>query len=103
VRERSQEIGILRAQGLRARAVRTLFFAKAIVLGVLGGVAGFVGGSAAVLLWHHAALTSWSSVLVDSTSLPVAIVMSLGACLLGTLFPAWMAVHRDVAVVLNQE
>ena len=67
---------------------------------IIGGVA---GGATAVLLWQDAAWSMWSVVMLGNAGLPLAIAMSAGACLLGSCFPAWMAIHRDVAVVLSEE
>lgn len=46
VRERKQEIGILRALGYSAGKITALFLGKALLLGILGAVLGFIIGTA---------------------------------------------------------
>ena len=48
VRDRSSEIGILRALGLRTRQVLLLFLGRALLAGFLGSLAGFLAGVLAV-------------------------------------------------------
>jgi hypothetical protein len=53
VRTRRAEIGIWRALGLRSRQVIFIFLAKALLLGVVGAVAGCALGFATGLAWSH--------------------------------------------------
>jgi putative ABC transport system permease protein len=104
VRDRAQEIGVLMAQGFRARAVGHLIYAKAIVQGIAGGVIGFiVGGSTAVAFQH-----TWTGIAALHAAtvfeyFGMAVVMSAIACLLGSWLPASLAVRMDPAVVLRHE
>jgi putative ABC transport system permease protein len=64
VRERTAEIGLLRALGAKRRQILSLFLGEAVVLAGLGGTAGLVlgVGLAAVLHWAVPALpvhTPW--------------------------------------------
>jgi putative ABC transport system permease protein len=103
VRERSEEIGVLMALGLRFCVIQILFFSKAMLLGLIGGILGFLCGSAVVLLGHGAGNASWSTAIFSTSALPFAVVLSVGACLLGTWLPARLAARLDVALVLREE
>ncbi len=50
VEERRREIGTLLTLGATRGSIYRLFFAKSIVLGVLGGIGGYVVGTLAALI-----------------------------------------------------
>ena len=45
VTDRAQEIGVLIAQGFGPRAVQSLFVSKAVLLGLFGGITGYICGA----------------------------------------------------------
>ncbi|MCD6287626.1 MAG: FtsX-like permease family protein [Candidatus Hydrogenedentes bacterium] len=51
VRERRGEFGILRAFGLRARQIVSVFLLKAVLIGVIGAGLGYVAGFVAGSIW----------------------------------------------------
>lgn len=104
VRERRAEIGLLRAIGKRSGSIASLFLGKAILLGMVGGVAGCLLG----YFFARWLATSVFEVTVDSfTPSTLASVCAI----LGTPFVAAMAsylptlaaVKQDPAVVLSGE
>ena len=89
VNERRKEIGTLRMIGAPKRSIYGLLFGKAAILGLVGGVLGYLlGTTAGVILGPELAG-------LDVPPVPVyllwAILLSLAAALLGTLVPAWRA------------
>ena len=99
VQERRQEIGTLMAVGMTSRGILKVFLTKAILLGLVGGVVGYIVGTAmAVGLGPRLAqvpvfpLAAWLlwSVLVSVTIMVVA-----------SAIPAAKAARLDPAVILR--
>src|SRR5256714_11943581 len=87
VTERTREIGIRKALGASRGDIRRQFFAEALTLSVLGGIAGMLAGSALAALVQAvsplpARVTAWS----------IALALSLGASV-GVVFGVYPA-HR---------
>jgi len=104
VRERQQEIGVLRALGFPSGRLAALFLGRAVLVGVAGAVVGFVAGSAVALrlgpgvfrlvqsnLTPLYSLLGWSLLLAPLTAAVAA------------LLPALAAVRLDPAVTLVRE
>jgi ABC-type lipoprotein release transport system permease subunit len=103
VRERRQEIAVLRAIGKGAGMVASLFLGKAILLGVLGGVLGCVIGYAAarivgVMLKISPASFDTPTVLLVATLLGTPIIAVLASYL-----PTRFAVRQDPALLLQDQ
>ncbi|QDU94254.1 FtsX-like permease family protein [Lignipirellula cremea] len=103
VRERRTEIGLLRALGKNSSAIATLFLGRAVLLGLLGGLAGSLCGF--LLAWWVAS----DVLLVDPdrfTVSPLILLMALlGGPLLAamaTYIPTLSAVTQDPAIVLME-
>src|SRR5688500_14735048 len=81
VRERTQEIGLLRAIGARRSAVARLFVGEAMLLAGVGGVGGLALGLALVLLaqWALPAMPATISPLYVALSLALAVTIGLVA------------------------
>ncbi|MBN2318144.1 MAG: ABC transporter permease [Acidobacteria bacterium] len=107
VRSRREEIGILRAMGVSSKRIFLLFIWKHISIGVLGGILGFIAGSAVGLLIpgreanisidFFSPLTFW---------LKMAALAVVGASLLAVIagwIPAMIASGQDPAEVLREE
>jgi len=100
VTERTREIGIRKALGASRGDIRRQFFAEALTLSVLGGIAGMLAGSALAGLVQAvsplpARVTAWS----------IALALSLGASV-GVVFgvyPAHRASRLDPIEALRQE
>ena len=71
VRERTQEIGLLRAIGARRSAIARLFVGEAMLLAGVGGVGGLALGMALVLL------AQWALPAMPATISPVYVALSL--------------------------
>lgn len=94
VRERTGEIGILRALGLRSRQMLILFLTRALVTGFVGALLGFVSG----------VLVTWPA--MPAVQLPWLPVVLLAAPMLAALacwLPALIAAQQDPANILSKE
>ena len=93
VNERRKEIGILRMIGAKKSSIYGMLLGKAAILGLLGGVLGYLLGTAAgVIMGPHLAG-------LDVPPIPSyliwAVLLSLAAALLGCLIPAWRAARIE--------
>jgi putative ABC transport system permease protein len=100
VSERRKEIGTLMALGATPDTVVSLFVGKALLLGLAGGVGGFLLGSVAAL-WLGPQL---ANVAVRPVPLlaAVAVGVSLVVTLLASLLPAWRASRLDPCVCFRE-
>lgn len=101
VKERTREIGILRAIGYRRSHIITIICTEAAVLGLAAGVAGF--GSGTLLASLGAPLVAGMEVPVPWDPL-VAVISMGGALLLGLLaafWPAWQGSRLDPVTALR--
>jgi len=108
VRQRSGEIGILRAIGLRSREILTVFLSKAVVIGLLGGVLGYAAGFSLGVLWSDtpnvtSATASVAHQLFELPALLLALGMAPLLAGLASWLPAVLAARQDPAVVLQAE
>lgn len=98
VRERRQEIGILRALGFRTWDVIAVFLLRAALAGLAGGVLGYAAGMAGAWAWEGGGLPPISPVLAVLAILAAPVLSMLAAWL-----PALAAAQQDPAVVLREE
>jgi putative ABC transport system permease protein len=89
VRDRQEEIGILRALGYLSWQVFLLFMFRAAVMGLVGGVAGFAGGSLVGRL--------------DLGLLGLALAVAMAIAVAASWFPAMLAARQDPAIILSRE
>ncbi|MGE5347573.1 MAG: ABC transporter permease [Acidithiobacillales bacterium] len=91
VSERRREVGIHRALGARRRQVVLLFVSEAVLLAVLGGVAGLVAGT---LLSVTAARLAGAPAVISVAGVTAGLVTSLAVGVVAGLYPAvrasWM-------------
>lgn len=100
VEERRREIGTLITIGWGRRHIYWLFLAKAIILGLVGGVLGYVTGtvSAVILGPYLAGLKIGPVIGYFWWSILVAIVISLA----GSWYPTYRAARIDPAVIMQE-
>lgn len=106
VRQRRVEIGILRAIGLPQWDLLAVFLAKAVLVGVIGGVTGLLAGTA-LTFWGGPATVPVDNIASPGTGIPAVLWWApLAAPLLAAVaswLPALVAAHQDPAAVLEGE
>jgi ABC-type antimicrobial peptide transport system permease subunit len=100
VTERTSEIGLRMAVGARSRDVRRQFLMEAVLLCLLGGIAGITLGHGAcvAITW----LLRWPTV-PSLTSLLAAVAVSVAVGLIFGYYPAWKASRLDPIDALRYE
>jgi len=100
VEERKREIGTLLTLGATRGSVYRLFFAKSIVLGILGGLGGYLLGTVSALILGP----ELAGLKVEPV--PIYIVWSLliavAIALLGSWYPTYRATRLDPASILQE-
>jgi len=100
VADKTREIGILRAMGLRAASIRRIFLAQGMVIGIVGTSLGLVLGVAVAMIQEHYKLIKLDQSVYFIDHLPVSlqfgdlgliVLMSLSIPVLATWYPARQA------------
>lgn len=100
VEERRKEIGTLITLGIPKFSIYRLFFIKAIILGVIGGILGYlVGTASAIIIGPH-----FSDLQISPFPEYIfwAIAISVVIALLGSWFPIYRATKLDPAVIMQE-
>jgi putative ABC transport system permease protein len=100
VTERTREIGIRMAIGARAADIMTQFLVEAVVLALIGGVAGALTGIGAIALLGGS--LGWPMKL-DPIALGIAVATSAATGIAFGFFPARRAAGLDPIVALRHE
>ena len=88
VLERRSEIGLRRALGATKGHIRTQFLAEAILLSLIGGIAGIAAGAIATAIYAHA--KGWATLIpTEAWAGGIGATMAIGA--LAGLLPALRA------------
>jgi putative ABC transport system permease protein len=119
--ERRKEFAVMAAVGMQGYQLVRIMLAEALILGIMGFVAALLLGTPPVYLIsvygldlsgiYGDAELGISNILIDPILygsfdwwlLPMAFGLSLGATLLGSLYPAWYARATDPAEALRVE
>ena len=100
VEERRREIGTLLALGATRGGIYRLFFAKSIVLGVLGGICGYLLGTlSAMILGPQLAGLSVQPIPIY---LVWSVLIALVIAVLGSWYPIYRATRLDPASILQE-
>jgi ABC-type lipoprotein release transport system permease subunit len=104
VRERTQEIGILRALGFGSGRIAALFLGRAVIQGLIGAVAGFALGTA-LALWFGPEMFRLTGAKISPAFALLwwSVVFSPALCAVASYLPAIVAVTQDPAVILREE
>ena len=104
VRERRQEIGILRALGFGSGHVAALFLGRAVLIGLVGALVGFgVGTWLAGQYGADIFRLTFAKVKPAFDLLPRAVLGAVVITALASLLPAMAAVMQDPARTLTEE
>ena len=103
--QRSHEIGILRAMGIRRSQILRLFLLQGGLLGLAGSAVGSAIGAAALLMWRRYALGSDGLPLVpitlEATLFVAALVIATVTGLMAAFAPALRAARLDPMVAIR--
>ncbi len=102
--ERTHEIGLLRAVGMRRRQVRTMIRSESVILSIFGAIIGIVIGTGlGVALVSSLRSQGISDTVVPVSSLVVFLVLSAVLGLLAATWPARRAANLDVLAAIAAE
>jgi ABC-type lipoprotein release transport system permease subunit len=113
--ERTREIGILAALGLKRGQIMALFLQEGVLMGLVGAVAGSILGGAVVwylsrvgLRWSAGEYSELTALMGDRIFFQMGIDQLLGRALtvgviaaLASLYPAWQASRKEPAEALH--
>lgn len=103
VRQRSPEIGMLRAIGLRSAQILLIFLSKAILIGLLGAGMGYALGLLSGVLWGDLPVAPATlRQLFVPTQLALSLVLAPLLAALASWMPAMLAARQDPALVLQE-
>ena len=97
--ERRKEIGLMKSIGADGGQISGLFFAEALVIGIIGGAIGILIGS---VLARTVGLWVFGSTI--NASLPAVLVswiLSIGVALLGSMLPVKRAAEIEPSIILR--
>jgi ABC-type lipoprotein release transport system permease subunit len=104
VRERRQEIGVLRALGFGSGQVAALFLGRAVLIGLVGALVGFGAGTwLAQQYGPDIFKLTFARVKPALDLLPRAVIGAAVIAALASLLPAMAAVTQDPARTLTEE
>jgi putative ABC transport system permease protein len=101
VRERTEEIGLLRALGARRSAVAQLFVGEAMLLSAIGGGCGLALGVAIVVVTHWALPSMPARIAPLYVALAIGIAVAIG--LIAGVLPARAAARLEPLDALRAE
>ena len=100
VYERKREIGTLVALGASSSTVLKVFLLKALVLGIIGGIGGYLLGTLLAIILGP--LVAGVPVLPLWHLFPLSLVLSIAITLIASYFPARYATRLDPSIVLQE-
>jgi len=102
VRGRRTEIGILRTLGFRSRQILYIFLSRAIVIGLFGGILGFLAGGFLGSNWSEPVGESRYEWMLNFELLGLAVCVAMVIAVAASWIPAMLAARQDPAVALRQ-
>lgn len=109
--ERTREIGILKALGMKSRTVLTIFLGESVIIGLLGAVIGIVSGYGLAVLVGQligsgifgGGVVFTLTPLLTPTVLGGALGFGIGVSVIFALYPAWRASKLKPVEALRYE
>ncbi|KUO51658.1 MAG: hypothetical protein APF76_13550 [Desulfitibacter sp. BRH_c19] len=101
VKERTKEIGVFRAIGFRQSSIIEIFLTEALILGLLGGVIGYIAGTITARVLAASAAGMEVAIGWDFLFAGVTIVLALIISLLSSAYPAVKAAKLDPVEALR--
>lgn len=104
VRDRQQEIGIMRALGYGSGRITLLFLAKAVIIGLLGAAVGFFIGTALALNFGPGIFkVTAKAIKPEYVWLVWSLIVAPVFTAVSSFIPAMIAITYDPAVTLREE
>jgi lipoprotein-releasing system permease protein len=112
VTDKTREIGILRAMGMRASSIRRVFFAQGLVIGMIGTTAGLIIGVAASAIIDGKRLIRLDPSVYFIDHLPIStqvgdvtliVLASLAVAAVATIYPARQAARLYPVEAIRHE
>ena len=105
VRDRQQEIGIMRALGYGSSRITAMFLGKAIIIGLIGAIVGFLIGTALALNFGPDIfkITAKTTIKPELLLLICSLVLAPVFTAVSSFIPAMIAVTYEPAVTLREE
>ena len=100
VRDRRSEIGLLRACGACDRRVMSLFLTKALIIGLVGALIGYLLGAVIAVMRNP------DGRFIDIVNIPYlgfAMITAVLLSLIASWIPAFYAARQDPALILREE
>ena len=102
VQERKKEIGVFMSLGADNSYLYRMFFYESMIMGTLGGLIGaVVGVIASLLVGPFFAGVTPNLNDMPIFILPLSILLSIGACVVSSTYPAWRAMQIDPVKALK--
>jgi putative ABC transport system permease protein len=103
VRERTREIGVLKALGFSNADVLRQFMLEGLYFGFLGGLIGIALGAATYSFLGPALLDTEANVTLEISYLAIGLAAAALVGALGSAYPAWMASRISPMEALRHE
>lgn len=100
VTERTREIGIMKAVGFQNRDILQLFLVEAVILGLIGSLAGILVGT---LGGYGATRLLGFPMTFPIEWAAIAVIVGIGVGILAGLYPAWNGARTDPIEALRYE
>jgi putative ABC transport system permease protein len=102
VQERKKEIGVFMSLGADNSYLYRMFLYESVIMGAVGGLIGAGGGIAvSLLIGPIFAGVSPSLQSMPLYIVPLSLLLSVGACIVSSTYPAWRAMQIDPVKALK--
>jgi putative ABC transport system permease protein len=108
--ERTREIGILKAIGMKSRTVLYIFLTESVIIGLIGAVIGIVSGwilaNAVALFLGRGGIIGSTLIITPVLTIEVvigALVFGIGISVIFAIYPAWRASKLKPVEALRYE
>ena len=99
--ERKKEIGLMKSVGAENKRIVSLFFSEATIIGIIGGLSGFILG---VVLSQFIGMSVFNTFINPRVEIiPVVLLISVVVALIASVIPIRKAVKVEPAIVLRGE
>lgn len=99
--ERKKEIGLMKSVGAENKKIVSLFFSESTIIGVIGGISGFIIG---VVLSQFIGMSVFNTFINPRYEIiPVVLLISVVVALIASVIPIRKAVKVEPAIVLRGE